>query len=123
MSAIYLDHAATTRLRPEVLEAMMPFYAETFGNPSSAHAYGRSARAALETGRERIAAVLGAQRSEIVFTSGGTEGDNLAVLGRARWGLANGAATVACSSIEHKAVLSSLKQAGREGAVPLLIGV
>jgi len=123
MNAIYLDHAATTRLRPEVLEAMMPFYAGNFGNPSSAHAFGRRARAALEEARERIAAVLGAERSEVVFTSGGTESDNLAVLGRARWGLANGPTTVACSAIEHKAVISALKQAGREGAIPLFVGV
>lgn len=123
MNAIYLDHAATTRLRPEVLEAMMPFYTDNFGNPSSAHAFGRRARAALEEARERIAAGLGAGHSEIVFTSGGTESDNLAVLGRARWGQANGSTLVACSAIEHKAVLSSLKQAGREGAVPLFVGV
>ena len=123
MNAIYLDHAATTRLRPEVLEAMMPFYTESFGNPSSAHAFGRTARAALEDARDRIAAVLGAELSEVVFTSGGTESDNLAVLGRARWGRLNGRPTVACSAIEHKAVLASVKQAAREGSLPLIVGV
>jgi cysteine desulfurase len=123
MNAIYLDHAATTPVRPEVLEAMLPFYTERFGNPSSAHAFGRQARAALEDARERVALVLGARRGEIVFTSGGTESDNLAVLGRARWGIRTGATTVACSAIEHKAVLSATKQAATEGATPLIVGV
>lgn len=124
MTATYLDHAATTPLRLDVLEAMLPFFQERFGNPSSAHAFGRAARAALEEARERIAAVLGARRSEIVFTSGGTESDNLAVLGRARWALReHGSTAVACSAIEHKAVLSAAAQAAREGATMVLVGV
>jgi cysteine desulfurase len=124
MTAIYLDHAATTPLRTDVLEAMLPFYQERFGNPSSAHAFGREARAALEGARERIASAFGARRSEIVFTSGGTESDNLAVLGRARWALREqGSATVAASAIEHKAVLSAAAQAAREGATVVLVGV
>lgn len=124
MEAIYLDHAATTPVRREVLEAMLPFYNERFGNPSSAHRFGREARAGLEAARERVAAVLGAKRSEIFFTSGGTESDNLAVLGRARVGLErNGAATVvACSAIEHKAVLASAAHAAHLGATLLLVG-
>jgi len=124
MTPIYLDHAATTPVRPEVLEAMLPFFGERFGNPSSAHAFGRAARGALEEARERVAASIGARRSEIVFTSGGTEADNLAVLGRARWALrTNGAAVVGCSAIEHKAVLSALQQAAREGAHAVILGV
>jgi cysteine desulfurase len=120
----YLDHAASTRVRPEVLEAMLPFYGERFGNPSSAHAFGRDARGALEEARERIASVLGAKRSEIVFTSGGTEADNIAVLGRARAvSKMDAPATVICSAIEHKAVLGAVKAAAREGALPIIIAV
>jgi cysteine desulfurase len=78
---IYLDHAATTPVRPEVRAAMEPFYGPQFGNPSSAHRWGRAARAALDEARERLAATLGARPDEVVFTSGGTEADNLAVLG------------------------------------------
>lgn len=121
---IYLDHAATTPVRGEVLEAMLPFYGERFGNPSSAHAYGRAARACLEDARERVAAAVGARRAEIVFTSGGTEADNLAVLGRARMVLRDGRnPVVACSAVEHKAVLAAAAQAGREGAMTILVGV
>ena len=126
MRAIYLDHAATTPLRPEVLEAMLPFYNERFGNPSSAHSFGREARAGLEGARERIAAVLGAKRSEIFFTSGGTESDNLAVLGRVRSALTDargGSVFVACSAVEHKAVMSSASHAAGLGAAVVLIGV
>jgi cysteine desulfurase len=126
MRAIYLDHAATTPLRPEVLEAMLPFYHERFGNPSSAHSFGREARAGLEGARERIAAVLGAKRSEIIFTSGGTESDNLAVLGCVRRALGERRGenvVVACSAIEHKAVISSACHAAGLGATVVLIGV
>jgi len=119
MSSTYLDHAATTPVRAEVLEAMLPFYTERFGNPSSAHGFGREARAALETARERIATVLGARRSEIVFTSGGTEADNLAVMGR---GMGMGMGTVACSAVEHKAVISAAKHAAAAGEL-LVVGV
>src|SRR5207253_6055338 len=103
---VYLDHAATTPVRPEVLEAMMPFYGERFGNPSSSHALGRTARASLEEARERTASAVGVRRSEIFFTSGGTEADNLAVLGRARLG-----GPIAVSAIEHKAVLAAAQGA------------
>ena len=105
MNATYLDHAATTPVRPEVLNAMMPFFGERFGNPSSTHAFGRAARMSLEEARERIAAALGVRRSEIVFTSGGTEADNLAVLGRKRLDIG----PVAVSAVEHKAVLTAAK--------------
>ncbi|HEX6559505.1 MAG TPA: cysteine desulfurase family protein [Longimicrobiales bacterium] len=124
MGPIYLDHAATTPVRREVLDAMLPFFGERFGNPSSAHAFGRAARAALEEARERVAGVIGARRSEIVFTSGGTEADNLAVLGRARWALrAQGRAVVGCTATEHKAVLSAITQAAQEGARAVILGV
>src|SRR6201746_916545 len=78
---IYLDHAATTPVRPEVLEAMMPFYGARFGNPSSVHRWGREARTALDEARERVGRCLGASPDEICFTSGGTEADNIAILG------------------------------------------
>lgn len=115
---VYLDHAASTPVRPEVVAAMLPFYGERFGNPSSAHHWGREARAALEEARERVAAVLGAKRSEIIFTSGGTEADNIAILGRTRPG-----AVVACSAIEHKAVLSAVKAAAHAGAIAVIVAV
>ncbi|MBI3097746.1 MAG: cysteine desulfurase [Planctomycetes bacterium] len=81
---IYLDHAATTPLAPEVLAAMTPFLTSRYGNPSSLHTAGREARIAVEAARERVAEALGAKPGEIVFTSGGTEGDSLAILGAAR---------------------------------------
>ena len=119
---IYLDHAATTAMRDEVREAMRPYESERFGNPSSAHRWGRQARGALEESRERIAAVLGARRSEICFTGGGTEADNLAVLGAWRRHGAPGR-WVACSAIEHSAVGGAVERAAAEGACTQLLGV
>lgn len=124
MEPIYLDHAATTPMRGEVRDAMLPFLGERFGNPSSAHRWGRRARNAIEEARERVAGALGAHRSEIVFTGGGTEADNLAILGRWRQARVEaGCGTVACSAIEHKAVLASVKAAAAEGAEVLVLGV
>jgi len=105
---IYLDHAATTPVRPEVVEAMLPYLTEVFGNPSSAHAYGRRAREGLDEARESLASRLGAQPREIVFTSGGTEANNLALKGAAWAGKARGHRIVT-SSIEHHAVGHSLR--------------
>ncbi len=113
---IYLDHAATTPVRPEVLEAMMPFFGARFGNPSSMHRWGREARTALDEARERVARCLGASADEIVFTSGGTEADNIAVLGAWRARHQEGRNAVVTTPIEHKAVLASVHQARREGA-------
>ena len=112
---IYLDHAATTPVRREVFEAMEPFFGPRFGNPSSTHRWGREARAALDEARERVARCLGAHTDEICFTSGGTEADNLAILGpwRAR---DKRRRAVVTTPIEHKAVLGSVQQAVREGA-------
>jgi cysteine desulfurase len=124
VEAIYLDHAATTPLRPEVRAAMEPFYAERFGNPSSTHRWGRQARNALEQARERLATALGAKRREMVFTAGGTEADNLAVLGRWRSVCrASGRGAVVCSAVEHKAVASAARQAHAEGADVMFLGV
>lgn len=124
MDPIYLDHAATTPMRSEVRDAMLPFLGERWGNPSSVHRWGRRARNAIEEARERIAGALGAHRSEIVFTGGGTEGDNLAILGRWRQARAEvGRGVVACTAIEHKAVLASVKAATAEGAESLVLAV
>ena len=101
--AIYLDHAATTPLRREVLDAMVPYLTEDFGNPSSAHGFGRRARAALDEAHERVAARIGAEAREIVFTSGGTEALNLGIKGAAWAGKTRGHRIVT-SSVEHHAV-------------------
>ena len=111
---IYLDHAATTPLRPEALEAMLPFLASDFGNPSSPHTFGRRARAALDEAHERIAAQLNAGPREIVITSGGTEALNLAVKGAAWAGKARGHRIVT-SAVEHHAVLHALQHLEKFG--------
>ncbi len=104
MRRVYLDNNATTPVLPEVFEAMRPYFAEHFGNASSIHHHGQETRAAVERARESVAALLGCRASEIVFTSGGTEGDNLAISGLARAG-----DHVISSTIEHHAVLNSCK--------------
>ncbi len=113
---IYLDHAATTPVREEVFEAMKPFYGPRFGNPSSTHRWGREARAALDEARERVGRCLGARPDEICFTSGGTEADNLAILGAWRALKATGRTAVVTTPIEHKAILGAVHQAAHEGA-------
>jgi cysteine desulfurase len=105
---IYLDHAATTPVRREVLDAMLPFLTESFGNPSSAHAFGRAARAALDDAHDRLAASLGVESREVVLTSGGTEANNLALKGAAWAGKGHGHRIVT-SSIEHHAVGHALR--------------
>jgi len=122
---VYLDHAATTPVRPEVRAAMEPFLSdEAFGNPSSAHWAGRPARAALTEARERIAAAVGAEPHQVVFTSGGTEADNLAVLGGALAARAAGRPfRVAVSAIEHKAVLDAARVVERLGGEMVLLPV
>ncbi|MGH7660303.1 MAG: cysteine desulfurase family protein [Vulcanimicrobiaceae bacterium] len=117
---IYLDYAATAPVRPEVLEAMRPF--EGCANPSSLHAEGRRARAAVDDARARIATILRCKPREIVFTSGGTEADNFAIAGAARAGRARGRHIVA-SAIEHHAVLRTLEALRDEGADVTLAGV
>jgi cysteine desulfurase len=113
---VYLDHAATTPVREEVLEAMRPYYGDRFGNPSSSHRWGREARAALDEARERVGQCLGARPDEISFTSGGTEGDNLAILGAWRALKTKGRTAIVTTPIEHKAILGAVHQAAREGA-------
>jgi cysteine desulfurase len=111
---IYLDHAATTPLRHEVLQAMEPFLTAEFGNPSGVHAVARAARRAVDDARERLALVLGCEPSEVVFTGGGTEADNLAVTGTALKAVADGAEAplVLCSAVEHPAVLEPVRWLG-----------
>lgn len=113
---IYLDHAATTPVRPEVLEAMLPFFGPRFGNPSSMHRWGRDARTALDEARERVARCLGASPDELCFTSGGTEADNIAILGAWRALRDKGRIGILTTPIEHKAILASVHQAAHEGA-------
>jgi cysteine desulfurase len=104
MARVYLDNNATTPLLPEVLEAMRPYFVEHFGNASSIHHYGQQTRAAVERARESVAALIGARASEVVFTSGGTESDNLGIFGVVAPG-----DHVITSTIEHHAVLNACK--------------
>ena len=120
---IYLDHAATTPVREAVLEAMNPFFGPRFGNPSSTHRWGREARTALDEARERVAVCLGARTDEVCFTSGGTEADNLAVLGIWRHARADGRNAVVTTPIEHKAILAAVHEAATEGAEERLVDV
>ena len=114
MRRIYADHNATTPLHPQVLEAMLPYLREHFGNASSVHLFGRDARAAIDDARVRIAKLLGAQESEIVFTGGGTEADNTAIVGMARARADNGRHIIT-SSIEHHAVLHTCQYLEKRG--------
>jgi cysteine desulfurase len=111
MNGIYLDNNATTPLLPTVWEAMRPFLTDTFGNPASAHWAGRRARQALEDARERTAALLGAHADEVVFTSGATEANNLALLGLA----GDPPAHILISAIEHPSVAAPVQRLGQQG--------
>jgi cysteine desulfurase len=118
---IYLDHAATTPLDPEVRAAILPWLGELFGNPSSAHGYGRRARAAVDDARDRVAAAAGCASREVILTSGGTEADNLALRGvLERWGAERGRHLVV-SAIEHEAVLATARRLAESGRVDLTV--
>ena len=125
MRIAYLDNAATTAVRPEVLDAMLPFLgAESFGNPSSAHRFGRAARVGVEEARRTIAAALSAEPSQVIFTSGGTEADNLAVIGAALAARDRGRPfRAAVSSVEHKAVLAAAHFVAHLGGEETLLPV
>jgi cysteine desulfurase len=114
MKRIYLDYAATTPTRPEVVQAMLPYYSNAFGNPSSLYSYGLEARQAIEAARNKVAAAIGAKKEEIVFTGGGSEADNLAIKGVA---FANGRKGnhIITSVIEHHAVLATCKFLEKRG--------
>jgi cysteine desulfurase len=110
MRRVYLDNNASTPVLPEVLEAMRPYFGETFGNASSIHHHGQETRAAVERARASVAELLGCRPAEVVFTSGGTEADNLAI-----FGLVGSGDHVITSTIEHHAVLNSCKHLAEEG--------
>jgi cysteine desulfurase len=114
MRRIYLDNNATTRVAPEVLEAMLPFYGEFYGNASSVHWFGQEAKAAIDTARKQVADLIGAESNEIVFTSGGTESDNLAIRGIVEASPAR-EKHIITSQIEHHAVLHTCEALGRQG--------
>jgi cysteine desulfurase len=116
MKRIYMDHSATAPMAPQVLEAMLPYFSEKFGNASSLHSFGREAKEALEECREKVAGLLGADPEEVIFTSGGTESDNLALKGIAyrsrEKGLGNHIITTA---IEHPAILETCRKLENQG--------
>ncbi|HKU27731.1 MAG TPA: cysteine desulfurase family protein, partial [Candidatus Sulfotelmatobacter sp.] len=118
MHRVYLDNNATTPLLPEVFEAMRPYFGEHFGNASSIHHHGQETRAAVESARESVAALIGCSPSEVVFTSGGTESDNLAVAGLAAPG-----DHVITSSIEHHAVLHAVQHLEETGSQITIVPV
>ncbi|MDK2926198.1 MAG: cysteine desulfurase [Bacillota bacterium] len=114
MRRVYLDHAATTAVHPEVLEEMLPYLKGEFGNPSSIYSWGREAKAAVEKARARLAHLLGADPAEIVFTSGGTESDNFALRGVAAANRQKGNHIIT-TKIEHHAILHTAEQLEKEG--------
>jgi len=115
MNRIYLDHNATTPVEPAVLDAILPYFSTEFGNASSIHTDGQRARAAVETAREQVAALLGARPQEIVFTSGGTESDNHAIFGILR-STPGATKHIITTAIEHEAVLNTCQALEKEGA-------
>ena len=121
MESIYLDNNSTTRLDPRVIDAMAPFWRENFGNPSSLHLSGQAARHAVESAREKVAALIGAKPREIVFTSGGTESDNLAIFGTRA---ANPARKrIVTTAVEHVAIHSLCERLVRRGHDVVFVGV
>ncbi len=121
---VYLDHAATTPVRPEVLEAMLPYLRDAWGNPSSAHRLGRAARAGLDEARPEVAVSVGAEPNQIIFTSGGTEADNLAIIGASLAARTRGRLMRAVvTAIEHKAILAAAHEVvhlgGEEQILPV----
>jgi cysteine desulfurase len=113
MQPLYLDYAATTPTHPDVVQAMLPYFTENFGNPSSIYSYGQDARAAVETARAQVAALLNARVDEIVFTGGGSEADNHALMGAAF--AAEGKNHIVTSAIEHHAVMETCAFLGKHG--------
>ena len=111
---VYLDHAATTPLDPRVLEAMLPYLSDAWGNPSSLYAEAQEARKGLEGARRTVAEILGGKPQEIVFTSGGTESDSLALRGIA-YGSRHRGSHIVTSAIEHHAVLHTAERLEQEG--------
>ncbi|MDP7340215.1 MAG: aminotransferase class V-fold PLP-dependent enzyme, partial [Vicinamibacterales bacterium] len=123
MMRIYLDHNATTPVAPEVADAMAQALRTTFGNPSSVHTDGQQAKTALDEARSAVARLLGAEPTEIVFTSGGSEADNLAIRGAAEALAGSRRRHLVASAIEHEAVLQTLKALAKQGWTTTLVGV
>src|SRR5712664_2488130 len=127
MNRVYLDYNATTPVEPEVLDAMLPYFSGAFGNAASIHTPGQRARAAVETAREQVAALIGARPQEIVFTSGGTESDNHAIFGVVGQAFlpvpssrnAISSARIITTAIEHEAVLNACQALEKSGAAPV----
>lgn len=123
MREIYVDHAATTKMKREVLESMMPYLTEKFGNPSTMYKYGIENKRAIEEARKQVAKAIGAdEENEIYFTSGGSEADNLAIKGIAK-SRKNRGKHIITTQIEHMAILNSCKQLEKEGYEVSYIGV
>ena len=120
---VYADNAATTKVSRAALNAMLPYFTEIYGNPSSLHSIGQEAKEALESARERIAAHLGCQAREIYFTSGGTEADNMAIRTAAALGARKGKKHIISTAFEHHAVLHTLKRLEKEGYEITLLDV
>ena len=114
MERIYFDHAATTAVDGRVLQKMLPYFTEKFGNPNSQHAFGREAVAAVDEARDEIAKLIHAKPSEIYFTSGGTESDNWALRGAAH-ALKNRGKHLIVSAVEHPAMIATAKELIKEG--------
>ena len=114
MERIYLDNAATTRVRPEVAEAVLPAMTEVYGNASSVHSFGREAKKAIERARAQVAAAIGAKKEEIYFTAGGSESDNWAIKGAAH-ALRKKGMHILTTAIEHHAVLHTCRALEKEG--------
>ncbi len=122
MRRVYMDHSATTPVRPEVVEEMLNCLTEKFGNPSSLHYFGRQGRSALDEAREKVANAIGAKPEEIVFTSGGTEADNMAIHGVAMLNQNRGNHVIT-SAVEHHAVLNTVKALGKQGFTVTILPV
>src|SRR4030042_1296861 len=114
MKRIYLDHAATTPTHPDVVQAMLPYFSEAFGNPSSIHSVGQETKAPIEEARDKVARLVGARSEEIIFTSGGTEADNFAIKGVAFANQGKGNHIIT-TSIEHHAVLEPCRFLQKQG--------
>lgn len=120
---IYLDNAATTKMNKSVIEAMLPYFEEVYGNPSSLYELGQTARTAIETAREKMAGILGCEPREIFFTSGGSEADNQAILSAAYYGEKCGNKHIVSTAFEHHAVLHTLEKLKKRGFEVTLLDV
>jgi len=132
MKRVYMDHNATTPVEPGVLEAMLPYFSAEYGNAASIHSFGQKARAAVESAREAVAALVGARAQEIVFTSGGTESDNHAIFGMAQpllamrsssTSLADFSPHIVTTAIEHEAVLNACQALEKQGVAVTYLAV